>query len=44
MSGVYNQDRRVAEQMLAFDALGTNLAQIVSGENGVSNIVPMQVA
>jgi len=44
MSGVYNQDRRVAQQILAFDALGAYLAQIVSGKSSVPNIIPMRVA
>lgn len=32
MSGIYNQDRREAEQARAFDALGANLEAIFSGE------------
>lgn len=44
MSGVYNQDRREAQQALAFNALGARLAQIMSGDNSISNIILMQGA
>ncbi len=44
MSGVYIQDRREAEQVRAFDALGAKLAEIVSGEIQASNIVKIKAA
>lgn len=44
MSGVYIQDRREAEQIRAFDALGAKLAGIFSGETPASNIVEIRSA
>ena len=44
MSGVYIQDRREAEQVRAFDALGAKLAAIVSGTAPTSNIVSIKAA
>jgi integrase len=44
MSGVYIQDRREAEQIRAFDALGAKLAGIVSGVTPASNIVAIRAA
>ncbi len=44
MSGVYIQDRRDAEQVLAFNALGAKLAAIFSGEKPSSNVVRFKTA
>ena len=44
MSGVYIQDRREAEQVRAFDALGSKLAAIVSGGMSGSNVVTFRAA
>jgi len=44
MSGVYIQDRREAEQMRAFDALGARLTAIASGEQPASNILAFKAA
>ena len=44
MSGVYIQDRREAEQVRAFDALGAKLAEICSGVTPISNIVALKAA
>ena len=44
MSGVYIQDRREAEQMRAFDALGAKLASISSGEVSSSNVLTFRAA
>ena len=43
MSGVYIQDRRAAEQVKAFDALGQRLALLQGTTDGsVTNVVAMQ--
>ena len=44
MSGVYIQDRRNAEQMRAFDALGARLMALFSGEKAGSNVVTFRAA
>jgi integrase len=44
MSGVYIQDRREAEQIRAFDALGAKLAGIISGVTPTLNIVAIRAA
>lgn len=43
MARVYIQDRREAEQLKAFDALGMRLTEIITGVT-LSNVVPMRVA
>ena len=44
MSGVYIQDRREAEQLRAFDALGARLEAIAASTTQPSNIVPIKAA
>jgi len=44
MARVYIRDRREADQVRAFNALGTRLAAIVSGEAPVSNAVAIKAA
>ncbi len=41
---VYVQDRREADQIRAFDALGARLTAIVSGETESSNVMPIKPA
>ena len=42
MAKVYIQDRRLAEQARAFDALGAKLDAIVNGDERASNVVPLR--
>lgn len=44
MARVYIQDRRQAEQLLAFNALGARLAELCSGKVPASNVVPLKAA
>ena len=44
MARVYIQDRREADQVRAFNALGARLAAIVSGEAPASNVVALKAA
>jgi len=44
ISGVYIHDRREAEQVRAFDALGAKLAQVTSGAPIPSNVVALKAA
>jgi integrase len=44
IAGVYIQDRREAEQVRAFDALGVKLAQVISGAPVPPNVVALKVA
>ena len=42
--GIYNQDRREAAQVQAFDALGLRLAELTSGVAADSNVVMLRGA
>ena len=44
MARVYIQDRREADQVRAFDALGARLASLTGGEKAASNVVDLRAA
>jgi integrase len=44
MARVYIHDRREAEQMHAFNALGQRLAELARGEAAAANVVPIRAA
>ena len=44
MARVYIQDRREADQVRAFNALGARLAALVAREEGATNVVEMRAA
>lgn len=44
MARVYIQDRREADQVRAFDALGARLAELTSGSVAESNVAMLRTA